>query len=179
MFLERPIQFTLFRDIEATPIPWSKQKIRIPKDTPGVITQIEKSYTIQTPEKKGRISENDLGPLELKPDESLLIQYTLRHDCEALPIPWSLQKMKFAAGTQVFITQIHRIFTIETPQGPARITDEDVNALQLKPNQKLPERFPVPAPARNAVKYVCFAPALSEKSSLLTQRFTQRALRVR
>jgi len=31
--------------------------------------------------------------------------------------------------------------------------------LQRKPNQ-LPERFPLPAPASNAVKYVSFAPAL-------------------
>ena len=32
--------------------------------------------------------------------------------------------------------------------------------MQLKPNQRLPDRFPLPAPASNAVKYVCFAPAL-------------------
>src|SRR5262249_53150602 len=30
MFLEPPIQFTLSRDCEATPIPWSKQKMTIP-----------------------------------------------------------------------------------------------------------------------------------------------------
>jgi hypothetical protein len=164
MFLEPPIQFTLSRECEATPIPWSKQKIIIPKDTQGVITQIERRYTIETPEKKGRISENDLGPLELKPDEKLPIQYTLKRDCEALPTPWptpwNREKTKFAAGTQVIITQIQRIFTIQTPQGPARITDKDLDALQVKPNQKLPERFPLPAPASNAVKYVCFAPAL-------------------
>jgi Patatin-like phospholipase len=165
MFLEPPIQFTLTRDIEATPIPWSKQKITIPKGTQGVITQIERRYTIETPEKKGRISENDLGPLELKPDEKLPIQYTLKHDCEALPTPWptppwNREKTKFAAGTPVVITQIQRIYTTETPQGRARITDKDVDALQLKPNGKLPERFPLAAPASNAVKYVCFAPGL-------------------
>jgi hypothetical protein len=164
MFLEPPIQFTLSRDIEATPIPWSKQKIKIPKDTQGVITQIERRYTIETPEKKGRISENDLGPLELKPGEKLPIQYTLKHDCEALPTPWptpwNREKTKFAAGTQVEITEIRKLYTIETSQGPARITDNEIGALQLKPNQKLPERFPLPAPASNAVKYVCFAPAL-------------------
>jgi Patatin-like phospholipase len=160
MFLEPPIQFTLSRDLEATPIPWSKQKIKIPKDTQGVITQIWGSYTIETDGQKGRISENDIGPLELKPDEKPPIPYTLKRECEAIPFPWSRQKMKFPAGTQVVITQIDKRYIIETPQGPARITDKDVGALQLKPNQKLPERFPLPAPASNAVKYVCFAPAL-------------------
>src|SRR6266481_6938890 len=33
MFLEPPIQFTLSRDCEATPIPWSKQKMMIPEGT--------------------------------------------------------------------------------------------------------------------------------------------------
>ena len=160
MFLEPPIQFTLSRECEATPIPWSKQKMTIPKGTPGVITQIEGSYTIETSGQKGRITESDLGPLELKPDEKPPIQYTLKHECEAIPIPWSRQKMKFAADTQILITQIQKIYTIETPQGRARITDKDVDALQLKPNERLPERFPLPAPASNAVKYVCFAPAL-------------------
>jgi hypothetical protein len=160
MFLEPPIQFTLSRECEATPIPWSKQKMTIPKGTPGVITQIEGSYTIETSGQKGRITESDLGPLELKPDEKPPIQYTLKHECEAIPIPWSRQKMKFAADTQILITQIQKIYTVETPQGRARITDKDVDALQLKPNERLPERFPLPAPASNAVKYVCFAPAL-------------------
>jgi hypothetical protein len=163
MFLEPPIQFTLSGELKATPIPWSKDKITIPKGTQGVITQIERRYTIATPEKKGRISENDLGPVEVKP-EQLPIQYTLTHDCEALPTPWptpwNREKTKFAAGTQVEISEIRRIYTIQTPQGLARITDKDVGALQVKGNQKLPERFPLPAPASNAVKYVCFAPAL-------------------
>ena len=160
MFLEPPIQFKLSRDCEATPIPWSKQKITIPKDTQGVITQIWKSYTIEAEGQKGRIGENEFGPLKLKPDEKPPIQYTLKRASEAIPIPWSRQKMKFAAGTQVVITQIQKVYAIETAQGRARITDKDVDALQLKPNEKLPERFPLPAPASNAVKYVCFAPAL-------------------
>ncbi len=164
MFLEPPIQFTLTRDLEATPIPWSKQKIKIPQGTQGVITQIERRYTIETPEKKGRISETDLGPVELKPDQKLPIQYKLKHDSEALPTPWptpwNREKTKFAAGTQVEITEVRKLYTIQTPQGPARITDNEISALQLKPNQKLPERFPLPAPASNAVKYVSFAPAL-------------------
>jgi len=163
MFLEPPIQFTLTQGLEATPIPWSKQKIKIPQGTQGVITQIERRYTIETPEKKGRIGENDLGPVELKADQKLPIQYTLKHDCEALPTPWptpwNREKTKFAAGTRVEITEVRKIYTIETPQGPARITDNEIGALQRKPNQ-LPERFPLPAPASNAVKYVSFAPAL-------------------
>ena len=149
--------------LEATPIPWSKQKIKIPQGTQGVITQIERRYTIETPEKKGRIGENDLGPVELKPDQKLPIQYTLKHDCEALPTPWptpwNREKTKFATGTRVEITEVRKIYTIETPQGTARITDNEIGALQRKPNQ-LPDRFPLPAPARNAVNYVCFAPAL-------------------
>jgi hypothetical protein len=68
--------------------------------------------------------------------------------------------MKLATGTPVVITQIQKIYIIETPQGRARLTDKDVDALQLKPNENLPDRFPLPAPAKNAVKYVCFAPAL-------------------
>ena len=160
MFLEPPIQFTLSRDCEATPIPWSKQKIIIPKDTQGVITQIDRSYAIETEGRKGRIIESDFGFLELKPDEKPPIQYTLKHEGEAIPIPWSRQKMKLATGTPVLITQIQKIYIIETPKGRARLTDKDVDALQLKPNENLPDRFPLPAPAKNAVKYVCFAPAL-------------------
>ncbi|HWH90501.1 MAG TPA: patatin-like phospholipase family protein [Candidatus Binatia bacterium] len=160
MFLEPPIRFTLSRDCEATPIPWSKQKIIIPKDTQGVITQIDRSYTIETEGRKGRIIESDFGFLELKPDEKPPIQYTLKHEGEAIPIPWSRQKMKLATGTQVLVTQIQKIYIIETHQGRARLTDKDVDALQLKPNENLPNRFPLPAPAKNAVKYVCFAPAL-------------------
>jgi Patatin-like phospholipase len=160
MFLEPPIQFILSRDCEATPIPWSKQKMTIPQGTPGVITQIEGSYTIETNGQKGRITERDLGPLKLKPGEKPPIQYTLKHECEAIPIPWSRQKMKFPAGTQVVITQIDKRYTIETSQGRARITDKDLDALQLRSNQTLPTRFPLPAPAKNAIKYVCFAPAL-------------------
>jgi hypothetical protein len=160
MFLEPPIPFTLTRDCEATPIPWSKQKIIIPKDTRGVITQIDRSYTIETEGRKGRIIESDFGLLELKPDEKPPIQYALKHECEAIPIPWSREKMKLATGTPVVITQIQKIYIIETPKGRARLTDKDVDALQLKPNENLPDRFPLPAPAKNAVKYVCFAPAL-------------------
>jgi hypothetical protein len=160
MFLEPPIQFTLSRDCEATPIPVGKQKTIIPIGTRGIITQIESSYIIENEGQKGRISEKDFGSLELKPYEMPPIQYTLKHECEAIPIPWSRQKMKFAAGTHVVITQIQRMYVIEIAQGRARITDKDVDALQLKTNQKLPERFPLPAPASNTVKYVCFAPAM-------------------
>ena len=160
MFLERPIQFTLKRDCEATPIPWSKQKMMIPAGTQGVITQIERSYAIEASGRRGRITENDLDPLELKPNETLPIQFTLKRDCEATPIPWSKQKMKVPAGTQVVITQIEKRYTIETSRGRARITEKDLDALELKRNERLPERFPMPAPAQNAVNYVCFAPAL-------------------
>jgi Patatin-like phospholipase len=160
MFLDPPIPFTLSRDCEARPIPWSKQKMTIPQGTPGVITQIERSYTIETNGQKGRITESDLGPLELKPGEKPPIQYALKHESEAIPIPWSRQKMKFPAGTQVVITQIEKRYTIETSQGRARITDQDLDALQLSSNQALPNRFPLPAPAKNAIKYACFAPAL-------------------
>jgi hypothetical protein len=160
MFLEPPIQFTLKERCEATPIPWSKEKMQLPTGTQGVITQIWRNYVVEAEGRMGRISENDLGPLELKPDERLPIQYTLKRECEAIPIPWSRQKMKFAAGTQIVVTQIQKRYIIETPQGRARLTEKDVDALQLKTNQKLPERFPLPAPASNAVKYVCFAPAL-------------------
>src|SRR5882724_5250387 len=158
MFLDPPIKFTLSRDCEATQIPWSK--IVIPKDTQGVITKIEGSYTIETAGRRGRISENNLGPLELKPGENLPVQFTLKRDCEAIPIPWSKQKMKIPAGTPVAITQMDRRYTIETSQGRARITEKDVDALKLPPGQTLPKRFPMPAPSKNAVKYVCFAPAL-------------------
>jgi Patatin-like phospholipase len=160
MFLEPPIKFTLSRDCEATSIPWSKQKIIIPKDTQGVITQIWGSYTIETNGQRGRINESDLGPVDLKPGETLPIQFTLKRDCEATPIPWSKQKMKIPAGTQVVITQAETRYILETPQGRARITEKDLGALELQPGQTLPKRFPMPAPSKNAVKYVCFAPAL-------------------
>ena len=159
MFLEPPIKFTLRGDCEATQIS-SGQKMTILAGTQGVITQIKKTYTIEAAGRRGRISDNDLGPLELKPGEKPPIQFTLKHDCEAIPIPWSRQKMKVAAGTQVIITQIKKTYTIEAAGRRARITEKDRDALELKPNETLPERFPMPAPAKNAINYVCFAPAL-------------------
>ena len=60
MFLERPIQFTLRRDCEATPIPWSKQKMKIPGGTQGVITQIERNYTVEASGRAGHITETIL-----------------------------------------------------------------------------------------------------------------------
>jgi hypothetical protein len=90
MFLERPIQFTLKRDYEATPIPWSKQKMMIPAGTQGVITQIERSYAIEASGR--RALRRTILVLELKPNETLPIQLTVTR-CEATRF-LSKQKMK-------------------------------------------------------------------------------------
>src|SRR6266496_5206732 len=87
------------------------------------------------------------------------ITFTLRGDCEATQIS-SGQKMTILAGTQGVITQIKKTYTIEAAGRRGRISDNDRDALELKPNETLPERFPMPAPAKNAINYVCFAPAL-------------------
>ena len=84
----------------------------IPQGTQGVITQIERSYTIESDGRLGRISESDLGPVELKPGEKPAVQYTLKHECESIPIPWSRKKMKLTAGTQVIIVQIEKRYII-------------------------------------------------------------------
>jgi Patatin-like phospholipase len=160
LFLEPKIEFTLTRDCEATPIPWSREKITLPKDTQGFITQINRSYIVETDGRRARISEGDLGSLALKPDQTLPAQLTLKRSCEAIPIPWSKEKLKIPAGTQVLVTQMESRYIIQTPQGQARLTEKDRDALKLKPNETLPARFPMPAPAKNAIKYVCFAPAL-------------------
>ena len=85
----------------------------------------------------------------------------MKHEGEAIPIPWSRQENEVGNWALKFsLHKFEKIYVVETPQGRARLTDEDVDALQLKPNENLPDRFPLPAPAKNAVKYVCFAPAL-------------------
>jgi hypothetical protein len=160
MFLDPPIPFTLNRDWQATPIPWSKQKMILKKDAQGVITQIEVNYIIETDGQRGRISEKNLDFWKPKPDEALPIPFTLKRGCEAIPDPWAKKKIMLPAGTQIVILQSEKRYTIETTQGRGRIGDDDISALDLKTNQGLPDRFPMPAPARNAVAYACFAPAL-------------------
>jgi hypothetical protein len=89
------------------------------------------------------------------------IPFTLIRDCEATQIP-SGQKIMISAATRGIITQIRGgSYTTETYQGRALITKKDRDALGLeKPKEKLPDRFPLPAPAKHALNYVCFAPAL-------------------
>jgi hypothetical protein len=113
MFLDPPIRFTLKHDCDATPIPWSK-KIAIPAGTQGVITQIERNYIIKASGHFGRISENDLGLLELDSNQKLPIQFTLKRESDVTPIrPWSKQKIRIPAGTQVDIEEVERRYTID------------------------------------------------------------------
>src|SRR5205814_2108566 len=59
-------------------------------------------------------------------------EFTLSRDCEAIQIP-SGQKITLPTGTQGVITQtLGGSYTIATPQGLARVADEDLDALGLK-----------------------------------------------
>ena len=86
------------------------------------------------------------------------ITFTLRRDCEAIQIS-SGQNMTIPAGTHGVITQFREgNYTAEISQGRVRITQKHLDALEL---QKTPrDGFPTPAPAQDALNYVCFAPAL-------------------
>ncbi len=160
MFLASPIPFTLNRPCEATQIPWNKQKLVLPQGTSGLITRIDPSYIIQAGEQRGRISATDLGPLHLKPGQTLPVQVKLKKDFEAVPEPWRKERMKLAAGTQILVRELDRKVTIETAQGRGWIGEDQIGALDLPPNRKLSDQFPTPAPANNALAYVCLAPAL-------------------
>jgi len=79
------------------------------------------------------------------------IEFTAKRDCEATQIS-NGQKTMIPARTQVAIAEIVKgSYTVETNQGLARIAKKDLDALGPK--------F-VPLPAKHALSYVCFAPAL-------------------
>ncbi len=161
----RQPKFTFVRDCEATQIP-SRQKTIIPQGTKGVIKQTDGgSYTVETDQGLARIGKIDLDPSEMNPvPEPItnLTEFTLKRDCEATEIP-SGQKTVIPHGATGWIMEtIEGTDTVETDQGLARIAKKDFDAFDMNP---------VPAPAKDAVNYVCFAPALIMAAVMLLVNF--------
>jgi hypothetical protein len=143
-----PKRFKSKRDCKAILIP-SGRKMKILATTEGLITETaeEGSYTIETSHGLARVAKKDVDAL--KPKQS---KFNLTRDCNAITIP-SGQKITFPTGTAGVIKQIDQAgYIVETGQGTqARIARKNLEAFDLKP---------VPAPAKHAVSYVSFAPAL-------------------
>jgi hypothetical protein len=150
----RQAKFTLVRDCEATEI-LSGQKTIIPQGTKGVIKQADGgSYTVKTDQGLARIGKKDLDASDMNPVPdpiTSLAKFTVNRDCEATEVP-SGQKTVIPHGATGWIMEtIEGSDIVETDQGLARIAKRDFDAFDMNP---------VPAPAKDAVNYVCFAPAL-------------------
>src|SRR5438094_42893 len=147
MFLDpRKIEFT--RICDAILIP-SGRKTNIRAGTEGLImeTAEEGSYTVETGDGLARIAKKDVDAL--KPKEP---KFNLTRACNATGVS-SGDKITLPVRTQGIIKQIDKeAYTVETGQGDhARIKRKHLDAFDLNP---------VPAPAKHAVTYVSFAPAL-------------------
>src|SRR6476646_4683284 len=156
MFLDpnpKKFEFTLRRDCDATwtsiSRPWLKKQITIPTHSEGIITQIQDgNYTIR---------------LTNPPAVDGLSAVIAHNYLDALDV-------KLKADEKV------------PDQVRALIAQKDLHALEAKSKPaetpiptptptNLPDRLPQPAPARNALNYVCFAPALILAVLLLVNFF--------
>jgi hypothetical protein len=143
-----PKKFRSKRDCKAILIP-SGQKTKIVAGTEGMImeTAEEGSCLVETDKDLVRIAKKDVDAI--KPQKS---NFILARACNATRIP-SGEKITFPIGTGGRIKQINEVgYIVETGQAEqARIAKKHIDAFDLKP---------VPAPAKHAVTYVSFAPAL-------------------
>jgi hypothetical protein len=143
-----PKTFRSKRDYKAMLIPGGREK-KIPAATEGLImeTAEEGGYTVETGNGLARIAKKDIDAL--KPKQS---KFNLTRACNATSIPGG-EKITLPLGTAGLIKQIDQAaYTVETGRGAqARIARKNLDAFDLKP---------VPAPAKYAVSYVSFAPAL-------------------
>jgi len=145
------IEFTLKRDCEATDIP-SQQARTMQQGTKGQIKP--DIYIVKTDQGLASIARKDHDAFELNRVPNPKTNWTafaLNRDCEATKIA-SGQKTKILKGTTGEIMQTDEGNDIvETDQGLASIGYNDLDALEPKP---------VPLPAKHALNYFCFAPAL-------------------
>ena len=141
-------KFRSKRDCKAILVP-SGRKTNIRAGTEGLImeTAEEGSYTVETGDGLARIAKKDVDAL--KPKEP---KFNLTRACNATGVS-SGDKITLPVRTQGIIKQIDKeAYTVETGQGDhARIKRKHLDAFDLNP---------VPAPAKHAVTYVSFAPAL-------------------
>jgi hypothetical protein len=140
-------KFILKRDCQAIQIP-NGTRTNIPKGTMGLIMEeAGRSYIVNTDQGLTSIGKEDLGLLKLRQPK-----FTLVRDCEATDLP-NGKKTMIPEGIKGKITQTDdKSYTVETNQGVrARIAKEDLDAFDLNP---------APAPVKDALNYICFAPAL-------------------
>src|SRR5438034_4714308 len=141
-------KFRSKRDCKAILVP-SGRKTNIRAGTEGLImeTAEEGSYTVETGDGLARIAKKDVDAL--KPKEP---KFNLTRACNATGVS-SGDKITLPVRTQGIIKQIDKeAYTVETGQGDhVRIKRKHLDAFDLNP---------VPAPAKHAVTYVSFAPAL-------------------
>ena len=158
MFLQGPIPFVVNQEFEPTMAAAGGQQLILEAGTEGKITRIDPGYVIQWDQKEVRIPATEFGPLNLQPDEKLPVARKLKRTFEVLPTPDKPEKLP--AGKQVLVSGLDPILTIETPNGQAQIGEGGIAAALNLPVKDLPDQLPTPAPASNALAYVCLAPAL-------------------
>ena len=147
-------KFTLVGDCEAIEIA-TGQKTTLPKGTKGAVKQTDAgSYIVETDRGRARVAKKDLDASELDPlpdPITNLTKFTSKRDHDAIQVS-SGQKTTIPQGTTGVIKEIvEGSDTVETDRGLARIAKKDFDAFDINP---------VPAPVKDAVNYVCFAPAL-------------------
>jgi patatin-like phospholipase len=147
-------KFKLARDCEALETP-SGRKTTIQYGTNGQIKKFEGSYTVRTDQGlKASIAKKDFYAFQLNPvadPKTNLTKFTLTSDCDATAIPGGQEK-KMQKGINGQIEGVEGSYVVKMDPGfEARIAEKDLDAFQLNP---------VPAPANDAINYVCFAPAL-------------------
>ena len=150
----RQAKFTLVRDCDATELP-NENPTTILQGTKGLIKQTDGgSYTVKTDPSLASIAKKDLDASDMNPvpdPKTNLTKFTLNHDCEAIQIP-SGHKTTILRGTKGLIMETDGgSYTVETDPVLASIAKKDLDAFDMNP---------VPAPAKDAVNYACFAPAL-------------------
>jgi hypothetical protein len=149
----RQPKFTLVRNCEATEISTGR-KTKILKGAKGKIKSTDEgSYTVEADPVLARITAKDLGTLELNGTDprTNLQKFTSVRNCEATEVS-SGRKTKILKGAKGLVIETDGgSYTVETDPVQARIAKKDLDAFDLNP---------VPAPAKDALNYVCFAPAL-------------------
>ena len=139
-------KFVLKRECDSTSIPRGKNK-KLSKDSEGlIIEKTERTYTLKTVQGLTDIPKSDLGVLKPRQEN-----FTLIRDCDAKSVPTGdITIRKGTAGTITGADE--KTYTVKTDQYPkALIAKTDLDAFDLNS---------APAPAKNAVNYICFAPAV-------------------
>jgi hypothetical protein len=139
-------KFVLKGECDATTIPRG-HNVRLSKGSEGlIIDKTERTYTLKTVQGLTDILKRDLDVLELQQSN-----FTLIRDCEAKSVPSGDITIRKGATGKITGTN-EKTYTVKTDQYPqALIAKTDLYAFDLNP---------APTPAKDAVNYICFAPAL-------------------